>query len=201
MPDTPRKPRSRHSFRECIREIIQRRIAEGRPLHVRKIIDDAGGGSASTVKEEIAEAIKAGAIRAIALTGKSANSPSRRIAALQATINESLERELGLVAENTALKESLQIARTDLEKLLVAHQDSQRMLLQGVDDLRQMVKAGQGTLPAGIVEAERQKHVAPSQSNDAILWKAKHDRLLQRFVELESKYRSLNGRLHELGAE
>ena len=199
MTEKPRKPRSRHSFREDIREIIRRRIAAGEPLHVRKIIDEAGGGSASTVKQELIAIIKDGTVKAIALTGKGADSPSRRIVALQKAINESLERELGLVAENTALKESLHVARTDLEKLLVAHQDAQRLLLQGVDDLRQMVKAGQGTLPAGIVEAERQKHVASSQSNDAILWKAKHDRLLQRFVELESKYRALDSRLHELG--
>ena len=106
---------------------------------------------------------------------------------------------------DTAL--AVQLARAsdiliaDLDKLLTAHQDSQRLLLQSVDDLRQMVKAGQGAMPQGVMEAERQKSAPPSESGDAILWKARHDQLLKRYVALDEKCRKLAGQLHELGVD
>lgn len=194
----PPKKRKRHSFREKIRAAIHRRRLKGLSCSVRDILAEAGGGSASTVLEELANAPKPSPSDVV---GKKALNPYDRIKALEVAIDASFAREESLKAENAALKSSLDVARADVDKLLVGHQDSQRMLLQGVDDLRQMVKAaGQGSLPQGIVEAERQK-ISPPESGDSILWKARHDQLLQRYVALDAKCRKLEGKLHELGVD
>ena len=201
MPEKVRKPRSKHSYRDRIREVIRHRIYRGDPLHTYKILEEAGGGSASTVQQELAAMLEGDTVKPAVLIGAGQRTPTQRIGALEKAINDSIAREQVLIAENTALKESLQAARSDLDKLLVAHQDAQRLLLQGVDDLRQMVRAGKDTLPAGVIEAERQKIAAQHQSNDGILWKAKHDQLLRRYIELEARNRKLEGRLHELGQD
>lgn len=192
-----KKRRSRHSYREAIRLVILERIALGKPLTQREILKEAGGGSTSTVIEELAKAER---VTPAALVGRGAASLPQRIAALEDALNASLAREKVLEAENLVLKTSLTGARTDVDKLLAAHQDSQRMLLQGVDDLRQMVKAGQGSMPQGVIEAERQK-VAGAETGDAILWKARHDKLLQQFLALDAKNRKLVLQLHDLGVD
>ena len=201
MPEKVRKPRSKHSYRDRIREVIRHRIFRGDPLHTYKILEEAGGGSASTVQQELAAMLEGDTVKPAVLIGAGQRTPTQRIGALEKAINDSIAREQVLIAENTALKESLQAARSDLDKLLVAHQDSQRLLLQGVDDLRQMVRGGHDALPAGVVEAERRKHTAQTESSDAILWQAKHDQLLNRHIALEAKCRLLAGRLHELGQD
>jgi len=201
MPEKVRKPRSKHSYRDRIREVIRHRIYRGDPLRTYEIIDEAGGGSASTVQQELKAMLEGDTVKPAVLVGADQRTPTQRIGALEKAINEGIAREQVLIAENAALKESLQAARSDLDKLLVAHQDSQRLLLQGVDDLRQMVRAGKDTLPAGVMEAERQKIAAQHQSNDGVLWKAKHDQLLRRYIELEARNRKLEGRLHELGQD
>ncbi len=189
--------RSRHSYREAIRVAILDRIKLGKPLNHRAILDDAGGGSATTVAEELA---KAQEVTPATLVGSGATSPTQRIAALEDALNASLRRQNVLEAENQVLNKALAAARTDVDKLLAAHQDSQRLLLQGVDDLRQMVKAGQGALPHGLIETATKK-VASVETGDAILWKAKHDQLLQRFVVLDARNRKLVSQLHELGVD
>jgi hypothetical protein len=197
MSESTASKRSRHSYRERIQEVIQERIALGKPLTHRDILKEAGGGSASTVVEELAKAER---ITPATLIGRGAKSLPQRIAALEDALNASLGREKVLEAENQALRESLTSARADVDKLLAGHQDSQRMLLQGVDDLRQMVKAGQGGMPPAVIAAERQK-AAGDDTGDGILWKARHDQLLQRFVALDAKNRKMSSQLHELGVD
>lgn len=196
--DSPPKKRSKHSYREKIREVIARRRMKGLSCSVRAILNEAGGGSTSTVLDELAQHEKP---TPSALVGQDTLNPYQRIVALEEAINNSVAREQVLAAENAVLKNSLASARSDVDKLLAGHQDSQRMLLQGVDDLRQMVKAGQGAMPQGVVEAERQKSAPAEQSGDAILWKARHDQLLTRFVALDEKCRKMAGQLHELGVD
>lgn len=192
---TPQQPRTRHSFRKRIYQVILDRMARGDTLHVRAILKEAGGGSVTTVREELAKCpVPTEATR----VGQGANTPAQRIVLLERAVNEGRSREEILRVENGVLRESLAAARSDVDKLLSAHQDSQRRLLQGVDDLRQMVKAGQGALPQGIIEAERRKNV-PLISNDDFLWKARHDQLLQRYIALDEKCRKLENKLHELG--
>lgn len=193
-----RNPRKRHSFRAEIRAVIIARKLRGDPFDFRDIIKEAGGGSNKTVREELD---KCPEITEGMRIGRGAKTDAERVTALEKAIDASLSRERELLAENQALKASLDSARADLDKLLTAHQDSQRLLLQSVDDLRQMVKAGQGAMPQGVVESERQKSAPPSESGDAILWKARHDRLLKRYVALDEKCRKLAGQLHELGVD
>lgn len=197
-PTPPTKKRSKHSYREKIREVIARRRLKGLSCSVRSILKEAGGGSASTVLEELANTDKP---LPAALVGQETTNPYQRIVALEDAINASIEREQCLATENAVLKASLEAARADVDKLLAGHQDSQRLLLQGVNDLRQMVKAAaQNPLPQGIIEAERQK-AAPAPTDDSILWKARHDQLLQRFVALDAKNRKLAAQLHDLGVD
>ncbi|WP_126448191.1 DNA-binding protein [Sulfuricystis multivorans] len=197
MGESTASKRSRHSYRERIQEVIQERMVLGKPLTYRDILKDAGGGSASTVAEELAKADRQ---TPATLVGRGAKSLPQRIAALEDALNSSLAREKMLMAENQALKEALTSARADVDKLLAVHQDAQRMLLQGVDDLRQMVKAGQGIItPAGIATG-RQK-TAGDDTGDGILWKARHDQLLQRFAALDAKNRKMSSLLHDLGVD
>ena len=193
-----RRSRSQYAYRARIRQVILDRMVRGDTLGIREIIAEAGGGSMTTVRDELAKCpVPTDAVR----VGLGAKSPAQRIALLETAINESLARERSLTAENQALRSALDSARTDVEKLLLGHQDSQRLLLQGVDDLRQMVRAaGQGGLPAGIIEAERHKAVPPV-SDDTILWKARHDKLLARLFSLEARCNKMAGRLHDLGVD
>lgn len=193
-----RKSRKRHSFRAKIRDVIIARKLRGDPFDFRDIILEAGGGSNKTVREELDNCPE---ITEGMRIGRGAKTDAERVTALEKAIDASLSRERKLVAENQVLKTSLDSARADLDKLLTAHQDSQRLLLQSVDDLRQMVKAGQGAMPQGVLEAERQKSAPAEQSGDAILWKARHDQLLTRFVALDEKCRKMAGQLHELGVD
>lgn len=201
MNEKARKPRSKHSYRDLIREVIRDSLARGQKLSLRAIQDKAGGGSLGTVKEELQKLLSGDKIRASALIGAGAPTLAERMVDLENAIDASLERERVLEADNAALRASLQEARSELDKLLVAHQDSQRLLLQGVDDLRQMVKAGQGGLPAGVMDAERAKSLPPEKTGDAIYWQAKHDQLLQRYIALDGKNRKMAGQLHELGVD
>ncbi len=193
----PSKRRKSHSYRERIRDVIEARKLLGKPLNQREILKEAGGGSASTVVEELA---KAALETPATLIGRGASTFPQRIAVLEDAINSSLARERVLVAENQVLRASLADARADLDKLLVAHQDSQRLLLQGVDDLRQMLKAGQqGDLRPAVPVRER--GIPMRDDADGVLWKARHDQLLERFVALEAKTRKMAGQLHELGVD
>lgn len=192
-----RKPRSLHSYRAKIRDVIIARKLRGDTFDIRDIIKEVGGGSNTTVREELDNCPE---ITEGMRIGRGAKTAAERVTALEKAIDASLTRERELVAEKLALKTSLDSARADLDKLLTAHQDSQRLLLQSVDDLRQMVKAGQGAMPRGVMEAERQKS-APMESGDAILWKARHDLLLKQFAALDEKCRKMAGQLHELGVD
>lgn len=200
MNDEARKPRSKHSYRDLICEAIRDSHARGQPLSLRAIQRKAGGGSLGTVTEELQKFFSGDKIRASASIG-AGSTLAGRTKALENAIDASLERERVLEADNAALRASLQESRSELDKLLVAHQDSQRLLLQGVDDLRQMVKAGQGGLPAGVLEAERVKSLPPEKTGDAIYWQAKHDQLLQRYIALDGKNRKMAGQLHDLGVD
>ena len=142
-------------------------------------------------------------VRASALIGAGASTIKARVQALEAAIDAAMERERLLQAEVVVLKDALQSSRDDVAKLLAIHQDSQRLLMQGVDDLREMVKAGQGALPVGIVETERAK-VPPKEgrdasSGDAFYWHEKHDQLLRRHVNMEKENREMAALLHDLG--
>jgi hypothetical protein len=201
---TPKpKSRSRHSFRDPIREVIRRRLARGEPLHIQKILTEVGGGSITTVRQELAEMIGAEKVRASTLIGAGASTIKARVQALEAAIDAAMERERLLQAEVVVLKDALQSSRDDVAKLLAIHQDSQRLLMQGVDDLREMVKAGQGALPVGIVETERAnvspKEVRDASSGDAFYWHEKHDQLLRRHVNMEKENREMAALLHDLG--
>ena len=189
------KVRARKSFREAIREAVRHRMERGEPLNVKSIIAAAGGGSNSTVIEEIRLLREEDRRRGEALVDG-----ERVLAAVEYALSECRARQDVLLAENAALRVSLDLARADVEKLLASHQDSQRMLLQGVDDLRQMVKAGQGALPKGILEAEHAK-LHPPESGEVTYWRAKHDQLLRRLVDLENKNRLLLGQIHDLGGD
>lgn len=193
----PPKRRKTHSYRERIREVIEVRKLLGKPLNQREILKEAGGGSASTVVEELA---KAALETPATLIGRGASTFPQRIAALEDAINSSLARERVLDAENQVLRASLADARADLDKLLVAHQDAQRLLLQGVDDLRQMLKAGQQ--PSALRPSAPAIERGPdARDGDGVLWKARHDQLLERFVALDAKNRAMAGQLHELGCD
>ena len=199
--DKQRKPRTRHSYREPIREAIRQRLARGETLHIRSIIKEACGGSISTVRQELAKMLGEDKIKASTLIGAGASSVTARVGALEQAIDASLERERILEAKNSALQESLDTSREELARLLTDHHDSQKLLFQTVDDLRQMIKAGRSSLPAGILEAERAKTGKSEMNGDVIYWRAKYDQLLQQFIDLNGKNRILGSRLHDLGGD
>ena len=189
--------RSRRSYRERIREVIQQRIVLGKPLTHREILKDAGGGSSSTVVSEMARIkLPSPAV----LVGRGARTLPQRVLALEEALNAALSREKLLTVENDMLKRLLAEARSEVDKLLASHQDAQRLLLQGVDDLRQMVKAGQGGLPPGVVQAGAAKETG-KESGESILWKTKHDQLLRRYIALEGRCREMASLLHDLGVD
>lgn len=202
MTDSPpqRQPRTRHSFRSAIREVIRVRLAKGDTLTVRSILKDAGGGSITTVQEEIAALGVKEKVRASALIGAGAKTVQARVEALEAAIDDALERERSLAAEVQAFREALAHKEAEVQTLLATHTDSQRMLLQGVDDLRQMVRAGRESLPPGVLAAERTKIAAEKDGDSKVIyWQTKHDQLLGKYVEMEKKNRAMASRLHELG--
>lgn len=200
-PTTKPKRRTKHSYRPAIHEVIRQRIARGAPLHIREIIEEAGGGSISTVRDELAKLVGQDQARASALVGAGARSAHERVPALERAIDDALEREKLLLAENQVLKATLEQRNADVEKLLLTHTDSQRMLLQGVDDLRQMVRAGRESLPAGVLAAEQAKVAGKDGDSKAVYWQTKHDQLLARYVDMEKKNRALMARLHDLGVD
>lgn len=187
-PTSPAKP-SRHFYREKIRMVIQTRIALGLPLNHRDILQAAGGGSASTVVDELKHL---GKDAPATLIGRGAKSLPQRIVAIEDALNNALAREAQLAAENIALKNSLHAAQEHLNKLLATHQDAQRMLFQSVDDLRQMVKRGQG----GMLSANDQQGLS-----EAILWKTRHDQLQHRLIALEADNRKMANQLVASGSE
>ena len=70
-------------------------------------------------------------------------------------------------------------------------------LKRGVSDAQLAALAEFETSP---LFDERQK-AAPVATDDSILWKARHDQLLQRFVALDAKCRKMAAQLHDLGAD
>lgn len=196
-----RQRRTRHSYRNAIRDAIRRRLALGEPLHVRKIIDEAGGGSASTVQEEIANLAGKEKLRASTLVGAGTGTVHDRVRALENALDDALEREKVLTAEVQVLRNSLSKRDEDVAKLMLTHVDSQKMLLQGVDDLRQMVRAGRDALPSGVIAAEDAKVSAPAADNQAVYWQTKHEALLRKYVDLDRRNRLLASRLSEAGID
>ena len=69
MPEKVRKPRSKHSYRDRIREVIRHRIYRGDPLRTYEIIDEAGGGSASTVQQELKAMLEGDTVKPAVLAG------------------------------------------------------------------------------------------------------------------------------------
>jgi hypothetical protein len=189
--------RSRHSFRKPIREAIQARIVLGKPLTVRAILEEAGGGSSTTVLEELQKIPTQTLATRI---GHSAQTLPQRVLMLEEALEASVTREKDVTAENRALASSLEEARRSTEVLLGMHHDAQRLLMQAVDDLRQMVKAGQGGLPQAVIEAEKAKKPLPGKDDDAgTFWKVKYEQAAAEQFKLDEKYRKAVFTLHELG--
>lgn len=211
-PSRSSRPRTRHSFRGAIREVILRRHARGDTLSVRKIIDEVGGGSPKTVLEELAEFTEAvGKGRAV-LVGADAVSPAARIPALEDALNDALARERRLQAENDGLRSALEasrksqlLAEQNVATMLATHQDAQHKLMQGVDDLRQMVAAGKDALPLEMLVTKASNDAAAARAEkgaaESIYWETKHNQLLQKYVDLDNKYRLARSRLAELGED
>lgn len=204
MKTPSRKPRAKHSFRESIRESILTRMAKVEPLHIRKIIKDAGGGSVTTVQQELAALTGTQFSRKSLLIGRGASTVQARVAALEEAIEEGFRREETLKAQVTVLQQALDHAQGNLAMLLRRHEDSQRELLQGVDDLRQMVKAGkEGGLFALNPRAAAVPETASKEvrGDQGAYWRAKCDQLIASNFAMEKLCRELKGRLHELGED
>lgn len=194
MPSMKRRNRTQHSYRDAIRDAIMVHRTQGLSLSVRAIIAAAGGGSSTTVLEELAASSES---TSTSLNGRFGQSPYQRIYALESAARERESRLNALKIANAELNRSLHTSRLDVEKLLRSHQDSQRQLLQAVDDFRQMAKSIQNT--GSVARSPDVTDSKPIRSADAVLWQAKHDQLLERFISLEAKYRALASQLHELG--
>lgn len=203
--------RSRHSCRDLIRAAIRRRFAMGEKLSIRAILKETGG-SAGTVSEEIslftAEVAKGSAV----LVGVETLSPFERTRVLERVVNEGLVREQSLRSQVASLEIALAEARSaqllaekNVSTMLATHQDAQHKLMQGVDDLRQMVQAGKDALPLEMLVAKASQAAAASRAEkgaaESIYWQTKHDQLLARYVEMENKNRKLRSQLHELGVD
>ena len=202
-----RKPRAKHSFRESIRESILTRMAKGEPLHIRKIIEDAGGGSVTTVQQELASLTGAQYSRKSLLIGRGASTVQARVSALEEAIEGGFKREETLKAQVVVLQQALDHAQGNLAMLLRRHEDSQRELLQGVDDLRQMVKAGkEGEALTSIhrpVAETQYKETRPKEDcgEQVAYWRTKCNELIEASFTKEDQFRKLKARLHELGED
>ena len=195
----PRAPRSRHSYRDAIREVILARLERGEPLHIRKVLQEAGGGSVTTVQEEITALTGSAEKRKVLLIGRGASTVQARVAALEAAIDEGLSREGRLQAQVAVIQEELVRSRDTVDRLLLRHDDVHRQLLQAVDDLRQMARAAPAA-PAAVVEPPPRSVPAPVAEPVAIL-RQRCNQLAEQVFRLEETNRALLSRLHENGID
>lgn len=172
-------------------------MARGEPLHIRKIIETAGGGSVTTVQEELAALTGVAVVRKSLLIGRGATTVQARVVALEDAIDAGLQREETLKAQVAVLQKALSDAQANVEKLIWRHEDSQRELLQGVDDLRQMVRAGRESKAALTGPGTEVPKVVPNSDTD--YWKARAEQAIAAMDKSAKRVRELELRLHELG--
>lgn len=196
---TQRSPRSRHSYREPIREAILIRISRGEPLHVRRILEDAGGGSATTVQEELTALTGSPVSRKSNLVGRGAATLHARVVALENAIDEGLFREERLRAQVSVLQEELGDSRNNLDMVLNRYDHTHRQLLQAIDDLRQFARSFQSRSVVPPDSPLERPQVLGGDDRDALVKRC--NSLAASLFELEEKNRVLKSTLHEHGID
>ena len=115
-----------------------------------------------------------------------------------------MRREAELKAQVVVLEQALDKAQANVERLLWRHEESQRELLKGVDDLRQMVSSGAPVVRTRQHEQnENAKKIdTPAEDNGEVqLWKARAEQAIGSMDKALKRVRELELRLHELGAD
>lgn len=165
-------------------------------VSVRAVLNDVGG-SPKTILEEINRAPELGPGVLLANDSKS---PHEENKALRAAVRQGQAREAALAKSAEVLEALVSSQQRQIDQILAQHQSSQRDLFQAVDDLRQMVKAGHTSIPnpAVVLPPEGKKK---NDENDSAYWKARHDQLLRKYIELEGQNRGYTQRLQELGED
>lgn len=187
--EVARRARRAKSFRQSIASAIARRMATGEALSIRSIIAEAGGGSADTVREELAKVSAHEAARL--LHGDALRSSAEREAALRDQLQR-CERERATLAE----------ANKHLVEALRASAKPSAVLEHQVAEIGAQVR---GALGEVLREAARLRRMREKGSETVIvpdaLLEARHQRLVQEHAALIERYQRLRTLYHEATGE
>ena len=181
--------RTVHSRRAAIRKAIQNMIREGRSLTVRAVLDEAGGGSTTTARQEIDIAMSEAATRLV--NGASALSGAERETALRERLYSANKRVEMLEMENSHLARALESAsgpsRLMLDRFALFESDM-RGVVEGSKEASQRI----------LHEAKRLKSIETTVTRE----KPASDTLLEaRFNKLTVDYAKLTQRYEKLRSQ
>lgn len=190
-------PRTAHSKRAVIAEVIARRVKSGEALTVRQILKESGGGSSTTVLEELAKLDPAEHRIQHVLTGSATSSSAEQIRVLKEALAAALQREEGYRAEAAALKALVLEMTTTYQFMVSQHDDTYREMVMSLDTFRQAAK-----MVPQLVELSKRPAPEPKVKVETdILLQARYNarvaengQLHQRIRELEEKMASLEPR-------
>ena len=186
-----RKPRSVHSKRGAIRAAIVRRLAAAESLNIRAILQEAGGGSTDTAREELATLKPADARIAQALVGHTMRNVGQEICALRTALDASLQRESTLGAEVAGLRETVATSARTIEYLVSRHDDTYRQMLIDLDSFREAARM----VPALKAAADRPVRAAAVEIIPDLVLEGKYRLQVQENARQHQRIRDLEMRL------
>lgn len=182
------------SRRASIRLAIRRRIKFHESLSVRAILAEAGGGSTTTVREELA--LVTGNTVALSQVGHFGHqSQVEELAALKSALADALKREASLVAENNSLRRLISEQGASQTYLLGRLDDSYRQLLVSVDNYREKAKVAQ------IAADQPPKTVIKEILVEDTVLKAQYQARVQENALLSKTINELRGELESIKQE
>ena len=174
-----RSERKKHSFRPHIAAIIARRIRKQESLKAKDIIEEAGGGSFSTVFEELKKAKG---------MGESTENKNRELTAIVKRQEKDLLR-----------------AEKSLEDIVSRAEEVQKQFLWYIDTIRVLLKESRENgifIPGTNIKEFREiiPGLKSSETRDAEgIWKQKYNEALQNMFVTDAKLREARRLLHENG--
>ena len=182
------KPRKREvkSRRAEIRRVIEQRIKSGEPLTIRKILEEAGGGSTATASEELKLATEHAASALI--TGHGGRNQAEREATLRKRLDSECLKNRALTIENERLNAALDAAAKPSAMMLerFSHFES---------NMRGLMETSKEASGRMLFEANRLTKIQTAEARTKIeadpLTEARYAKLSQEYAALVSKYEKL----------
>lgn len=185
QPETSNK-REVKSRRAAIRKAIDRRIKNGESLAIRKILEEAGGGSTDTVREELNLASEQAATALI--SGHEGRNQAERESTLRERLATECSKNRALTIENQRLNSALDAAAKPSAMMLerFSHFES---------NMRGLMETSKEASGRMLLEANRLTKIQTAEARTKVeadpLTEARYARLSQDYAALVSKYEKL----------